>query len=120
MLHKDRVWTVQVIASASLLAYKLAHISWVGCQAFELDGVIFANDSQSTMGTQMWAVLALDQDHEEFVEVGRIDFSWCSEQRALEMIEYAQNLSPRVHRLDVVSRDRILRDSEHHLCEHCS
>jgi hypothetical protein len=120
MLHKSRTWTVQTIGSASLLAYKLSHVTWVGCQAFELDGLIFANDSESTAGSQLWGVLTPEPNHGGFIQVDCINFSWCTEDRALELIEYVRNLSPRVHRLDVVSRDRIIRDSEHHLCEHCS
>jgi hypothetical protein len=120
MLHKFRVWTVQSIGSASMLAYKLTHVTWVGCQAFELEGIIFANDSISTYDPQVWAVLAPAGYHADFIQVDCIDCSRCSEERAFELIETVRNLSPRVHRLDVVSRDRIVSRSEHHLCEHCS
>jgi len=120
MLHKFRVWTVQKIYSASSLAYRLTHVTWVGCQAFELDGIIFVNDSISNTDAQRFAVLVPAPNHDGFIQVDCINFSWCSEERAFQRIVSARYLSPRIHRLDVVNRDRLQFGSEHHLCELCS
>lgn len=50
MLHRRRIWNISPIASAQELASPLTQFTWTGCQAFELQGLIFANDSTSPDG----------------------------------------------------------------------
>jgi len=52
MWHSNRSWSLQTIDSRERLAFKLAHLTWTSCQAFQVDGYIFANDSTGPDGAQ--------------------------------------------------------------------
>lgn len=80
MLHPKRLFQVAQVASAEELATKLTEMTWVLCQAFELEGLLFANDSASEDGAQEYAVFRGEE------QVESVTFGWCNEARALELI----------------------------------
>jgi hypothetical protein len=84
MLFPRRVFQVAVIPTAEELAQKLTEMTWVLCQAFELDGLLFVNDSTSEDGAQEYAVFRGDE------QVESVTFGWCDEARALELIRQLQ------------------------------
>lgn len=121
MLHSKRIWTLSTVASAEELAHKLIHYSWTGCQAFQLGGYLFANDSTSADGAQEYAVLRPSAaDGNELVQVDSITFSWCTEVNALEIILriIAGDYDSIVY--GSVSRSRFQSASEHGVCWLCA
>ena len=87
MLHSKRIWSVTAVESSMFLAQKLTQFTWTGCQAMELQGYLFANDSTSPDGAQEYAILKPHEDGGELVQIESITFSWCKEDRALELID---------------------------------
>ena len=119
MLHKRRIWSVSPVESAEELARKLTQCTWCGCNAFLLGKYLFANDSTSADGAQEYAVLHPDAGSAELMQIESISFSWCSEPRALELIEriVAGEFDAVVY--DRVSRDRFQTPREHGTCHLC-
>jgi hypothetical protein len=76
------------------LAHKLVDYDWTGCTAWQLDGVIYANDSTGPDGAQEYAAILIEQDGRgpdgAGLIMGRqvetITFSWCTVDRAAEII----------------------------------
>ncbi len=58
MFHERRVWSVSPVASAEELAKKLTEMIWCCCNAFELGGYLWLNDSTCPDGAQEYAVYA--------------------------------------------------------------
>jgi len=85
LLHKKRRWCVAPVASPEDLAEKLTEHTWTGCTAFELSGYVFCNDATSADGAQEYAVLK-PLDGDRFDQVESITFSWCTRERALELV----------------------------------
>lgn len=56
MMHKNRVFRVATVESAEDLARKLTDMTWTPCSGFELEGLLFLNDSFSRDGAGEWAV----------------------------------------------------------------
>ena len=85
MLHSRRVWMTVPIASAEELAEKLSQHTWTGCTGFELGGYLFLNDATCADGAQEYAVVKPLHDG-RFEQIESITFSWCSQERALDLI----------------------------------
>ena len=110
MLFSRRVFQVAAVPTAEELAQKLTERTWVLCQAFELEGLIFLNDSTGEDGAQEYAVFRGDE------QVESITFGWCSEARALELIRELQaGANEHLGRFDL----RLVK-SEGHLCQLCA
>lgn len=120
MLHRTRIWSLQSIDEAERLAYKLSNISWTCCQAFELKGYIFANDSTSEDGAQEYAILRATRECPELVQIESITFSWCTEERALELIKAVCSGDFDGNGLGMVARIRFETAFEHCFCIHCA
>jgi len=73
------------VASAEDLAEKLTEHTWTGCSAFELGGYLFLNDATCADGAQEYAVVKPLPDG-GFEQIESITFSWCNQDRALELI----------------------------------
>ena len=119
MLHDQRIWTVQTIDEAERLAYKLSHVTWSCCQAFELGGYIFANDAMSADGAQEYAILRDSGDPDGLIQIESITFSWCTEQRALELIKRTCAGDFDAGCYGILTRCRFQTASEHLSCSHC-
>ena len=77
---------LRLIDSAADLAHKLTESTWTSCQAFVLDGYLFANDATCADGAQEYAVLKAGPNPGELVQIESITFSWCNDDRASELI----------------------------------
>lgn len=119
MLHKKRTWCLSSATSAEELAEKLTEHTWTGCTAFALGGYLFLNDATSGDGAQEYAVLR-QEAHGRWFQIESITFSWCSTERALELIrevlagkydqaDYRREVSPRLE-----------TPAEHGRCGHCA
>lgn len=77
------------------LAHKLVDYDWTGCTAWELDGVIYANDATGPDGAQEYAAILIEQDGRGADGAGlvtgrqveSVTFSWCTVKRAAEIIQ---------------------------------
>ncbi|MBO3462860.1 hypothetical protein G7B40_031525 [Aetokthonos hydrillicola Thurmond2011] len=85
MLHDKRAWTLTEIVTPEDLAKKLTSSTWTGCTGFTLGKLLFLNDATSADGAQEYAVVIKDKEG-KFLQIESITFSWCSYDRALEMI----------------------------------
>ncbi len=85
VFHRQRRWCVTPAASPEELAGKLTEQTWTLCTAFELAGYLFLNDSTSEDGAQEYAVVRVT-DAGVHIQVESITFSWCTRERALELI----------------------------------
>lgn len=95
MMHR-RAYTVRRVESAEILAGLLTEFTWCGCNGFEHAGFLFLNDATSPDGAQEYGVVSIDDDGRDAdtgagwvsgTQVESVTFSWCSEERALEIIE---------------------------------
>jgi hypothetical protein len=120
MLHRNRIWSLQAVDGIERLAFKLSNVTWTCCQAFELKGYIFANDATSADGAQEYAILRATQDCPELIQIECITFSWCTEERALELIEAVCGGDFDADGFCKVARDRFQTMSEHVSCGHCA
>lgn len=119
MLHRNRIWNLIEIGSRPELAHKLSQFTWPECQAMSLQGYVFANDSTSPDGAQEYAILKPHADGEMLVQIESITFSWCTEERALELI--TQVCSGQFDEFEhvCVGRHSFQTPVEHGLCRHC-
>ncbi len=85
MFHSKRRWCVAPVESAEVLAEKLTEHTWTLCTAFSLGGYLFLNDATSEDGAQEYAVLKVSEAGVH-IQVESITFSWCTRERALELI----------------------------------
>jgi hypothetical protein len=120
MLHSQRAWYLQAIGCPENLAYKLAHCTWTGCTAFELQDYIFANDATSADGAQEYAILKPSLDGSSLVQIESITFSWCSEEQALELIREIISGKYDAESYGTVERSRFVTSSEHGTCYLCA
>jgi len=120
MLHRTRTWSLQAIDEAERLAYKLSNVSWTCCQAFALKGYIFANDATSADGAQEYAILRATRSCPGLIQIESITFSWCTEERALELIKAVCAGDFDGNGFCQVARDRFETVSEHSFCMHCA
>ncbi len=86
MLHKQRVWSLRQAESAEQLADDLTRMTWCGCDAFELSGYLFLNDSTSADGAQEFAAMQREGTDGQMVQLESITFSWCNYDEALSII----------------------------------
>jgi len=80
MIHGKRTFHVGAVATPEELAEKLTGSTWTLCTGFELDGVLFLNDSFSEDSAQEYAVI------EDGHQVESITFSWCDRPQAEQHI----------------------------------
>ena len=88
MFHRHRAWQLAGIPSPEELADKLANRTWVGCQGFFVEGrpeYLFLNDATCGNGAQEYGVIQRRRDS-GVRQIESITFSWCSTERALELI----------------------------------
>ncbi len=120
MLHRKRSWVVYSVADAESLAEKLTQSTWTCCQAFELGGYIFANDATCPDGAQEYAVLRGRGEPSGLVQIESITFSWCRQERALELIRRVASGEFDGNQYGVVARNRFQTAAEHRSCLHCA
>lgn len=118
MLHSQRIWFINPVADPDWLADQLCNHTSVGCQAFELDGYVYANDSTSGDGAQEYAVLRPISDG-EFIQIESITFSWCSFTQAREYIACVSRGEFDSNQYGVISRSRFQTMTEHGHCPLC-
>ena len=82
MLHKDRTWAVKDVHGPQELAELLTRYTWTGCTGFRHQGYLYLNDSFAGGGAQEYAVVKESTGQ----QVESITFSWCSLEKALELI----------------------------------
>src|SRR5690606_8979107 len=117
MWHETRCWSQVAAASAESLAHQLTKLTWTGCQAFSLGPYLLANDAFSPDGAQEYGVLLPDSDNaSRLIQIESITFSWCSEPRALELLNrmLRREFDKRV--LGFVSRSQIQAPNRHGRC----
>lgn len=119
MLHRNRVWSVQVADSHESLAYMLTQQTWTGCSAFQLGNYLYANDAFNADGAQEYGVLRTFTKPEWLVQVESITFSWCSYEKALELIHQINSSQFDSQLLDRVHANRIQTPAEHGSCYLC-
>ncbi len=119
MWHKKRMWSVTSVGSPDDLAEKLTQWTWTGCTAFELAGYLFANDATSANGAQEYGVLKPDQQGRDLIQIESITFSWCTEIRALDLIQRILNREFETTAYGHVSRSRFQTTAEHGFCPLC-
>lgn len=120
MLHKQRTWTVAEVLSPEDLAEKLTQHTWCCCNAFRLQGYIFANDSTCEDGAQEYGILRPDTDGPDLVQIESITFSWCTFGSALKLIRQVIAGDFDAERYSRVQRDRIQTPEEHGRCQFCA
>ena len=121
MLHKRRIWTVTSLDLAEDLAYKLTQYTWCACNAFLLGQYVFANDATCADGTRSTPYSVPTGTRSELVQVESITFSWCTTERALELIQRILAGEFDAQSYDRVSRDRFQTPREHGTCaQHCA
>lgn len=86
MMFKNRTHRVVSVASIDELAEKLVEHTWTLCTGWELDGLLFLNDSTCEDGAGEWAVVIPDQDRRAGEQIESITFSWCDLAQAIEHI----------------------------------
>jgi hypothetical protein len=118
MLHSQRIWFINPVADPDWLADQLCDHTCVGCQAFELDGYVYANDSTCGDGAQEYAVLR-PVSNREYVQVESITFSWCSVTQAREYIARVSRGQFNSNHYGVISRSRFQTMAEHGHCPLC-
>jgi hypothetical protein len=110
MMHRDRVFSVAEVPSAEELAEKITGHTWTLCTGFRLGDLFFLNDSFSEDGAQEYAVIRADR------QIETITFSWTSQDRALELIEWlvdggTTDMGPLTPQID---------DAQNHRCLLCA
>lgn len=85
MIHRKRRFLVTHVESAEELAEMLSEQTWTLCTAFEHRGLLFLNDSFSEDGAQEYAAVRAGE------QIESITFSWCSPERALDLIQELLN-----------------------------
>ncbi len=89
MMHKGRVWCVVDLTAGTLaeridqLTEKLTEHTWTNCAGWRLEGFLFLNDQTSENGAFEVAIVR----EADLVQTESITFSWCTKERARELIE---------------------------------
>lgn len=120
MLHEIRVWSVTTVQSPEHLAQMLTEFTWCCCNAFRLQGYIFANDATSADGAQEYAVLRTAAEASELVQIESITFSWCSPEKAMELIQSVVAGRYDAECYDRITATRFETPGEHGVCGHCA
>ena len=120
MLHSKRTWVIDPAASAEQLADNLTRMTWCGCNGFELDGYLFLNDATSGNGAQEYAVVKRDGPGGKMLQVESITFSWCSYDRALNLIRRVTAGEYDTGDYSAVVEPRIETKEEHGRCHLCA
>lgn len=87
MHHATRRWLVEPVPNVETLAERLCEHTWPLCQGFELSGYLFLNDAKRGEENQEYVIVK--RDGARFFQVESIDFSWCSLERAFQVIDDA-------------------------------
>lgn len=120
MWHSKRRWSLRTAESAEKLAHQLTEFTWTGCQAFSLGEYILANDATSADGAQEYGVLRPDpEDGSRLIQIESITFSWCSEERALELLQRMFQGEFDLHVLGYFCRSRFQTSEQHGFCLLC-
>jgi len=87
-MHHKRTFRVAPVASVDDLVQKLTEQTWTLCTGFRLDDAgrayLFLNDATGEDGAQEYAVFR--QTSEGWLQVESVTFSWCTAERAREII----------------------------------
>ena len=76
MLHPMRRFNVMRVRSVEELAEQVTRCTWTLCTGFELEGILWLNDSLREDGAQEYAVIRGGR------QVESITFGWCSREQA--------------------------------------
>lgn len=119
MRHRTRAWNPHPVESAEVLAKKLTDVTWTGCTAFELGDYLFLNDATCGDGAQEFAVVKRLPDG-SFEQLESITFSWCTYEKALELIR--QTLAGEFDQVDwrKAVTPRLETSAEHGRCYLCA
>jgi hypothetical protein len=110
VIHRNRTFTIAHVSSAPELAEKITEHTWTLCTGFRLGDLFFLNDSFSEDGAQEYAVIRADR------QIETITFSWTSQDRALELIEWLVNGGT----TDMGPFTPLIDDSPEHRCPLCA
>ena len=119
MIHKDRRWCMHLAVDVDDLAEKLTNFTWSTCQAFQLKGYLFLNDSDSREEAQRYVVLQRLPD-ETLTEIESITLNWSTAARVLEQLhrvvsgEYDMP-AEQAERVDVT----VEKPEKHGICDAC-
>lgn len=92
-MHRTRKWCLSTVPTLEQLAEMLTQRTWTLCSAFCVEGhpdYLFLNDSTSEDGAQEYAVVKRPPaPGEKTLQIESITFSWCSLDRAADLIRSA-------------------------------
>jgi hypothetical protein len=76
MIHPNRRFNVMRVASVEELAEQITRCTWTLCTGFDLNGILWLNDSLREDSAQEYAVI------HDGRQVESITFGWCSREQA--------------------------------------
>lgn len=120
MLHRVRMWSVHPIETTDAFADQVTHSILKRCQAFQLDGYIFANDSQFGDVPQVYAVIRDSGDPDVLVQIEEVEFSTLTTRQASEFIERVRKREVDSRNFGYVERLRFDTPSNHCFCIICA
>lgn len=74
MFHNNRTWNIIKVSSMDELAKKLFEDTWDTCTGFDLDDVLYLNDSTCPDGAQEYATVVREGD--AYFQIESTTFSW--------------------------------------------
>lgn len=77
MFHKNRTWSITKVSSIDELARNLYEDTWDTCTGFELEGVLYLNDSFCENSAQEYAVVVKEGNN--YFQINSITFSWLND-----------------------------------------
>lgn len=121
MFHDKRTWCIHSVDSPEELARTLTEYTMCCCNAFELAGYLFLNDSTSPDGAQEYAVLKkADAPDAPCLQIESITFGWCDYEKGLQYVR--DILSGHYDESQFVRavQPRLESPAEHGRCGHCA
>ena len=120
MLHRVRMWSVHPIETTDALAEQVTHSILKRCEAFQLDGYIFANDSRFGDVPQVYAVIRDSGDPDVLVQIEEVVFSNLTTRQAAEFIERVRTGEFDSRNCGYVERLRFDTPDNHYFCIICA
>lgn len=92
-MFDKRVHYAAEVGSVEELAEKVADgRTWTLCTGWELNGLLFLNDSTCEDGAGEWAVVIPDPDRKGGEQIESITFGWAKRHEAIEHIRACLNM----------------------------
>lgn len=88
MMHRNRRWVVNSVATMEELADMLTQRTWTLCSGFCVEGhggYLFLNDATSEDGAGEYAVIRGTVGDSTWLQVESITFSWCDHETGAQL-----------------------------------